>query len=242
MEMPWESTPRRSVSTIMSAVVWACGALMPQAASTETSWRCRASALTWAGMARLRRDVAEELLRRVGAPLAHEPLLHGEEVRSAPRVQPIGVGPALVHPAPGIAPVVVHLAAEEMPAHAPHVLVLPKRGQILVVLEHRVHVRHLEGHVVEPGAVVHHAEERVVVDVLVAAVDSVERADDVVLAPRVDVIRADEAQRLAEPGHRLADLGRAEHTVADALDGRGRFGESEHAARAAEGLIAGVHL
>src|SRR5262249_19705102 len=108
MEMPWESTPRRSVSTIMSAVVWACGALMPQAASTETSWRCRASALTWAGMARLRRDVAEELLRRVGAPLAHEPLLHGEEVRSAPRVQPIGVGPALVHPAPGIAPVVVH--------------------------------------------------------------------------------------------------------------------------------------
>src|SRR4030095_5195636 len=49
MEIPWESTPRRSVSTIMSAVVWAWGALMPQAPSTETSCRCRVSGFTWMG-------------------------------------------------------------------------------------------------------------------------------------------------------------------------------------------------
>src|SRR5215510_3320313 len=40
MEMPWESTPRRSVSSIISAVVSACPSDMPQARRTDTScWR-----------------------------------------------------------------------------------------------------------------------------------------------------------------------------------------------------------
>src|SRR4029453_15470353 len=178
MEMPWESTPWRSVSTMTSAVVAASPAGMPQAPRTETScWRIR-SALTCVGMRRLRRDVPEELLRRIGAPLAHEALLHGEEVRAAPRVGPIGVRPALVPPAPRVAPVVVDLAAQEMTAHAPHVLVLPQPCQVLVVLEDGVHVRDLEGHVVEPGPVVLHAEERVVVHILLSAVTAVEGADD----------------------------------------------------------------
>src|SRR5260370_41856836 len=38
MEIPWESTPRRSVSTIISAVVSACASDMPQARNTDTSW------------------------------------------------------------------------------------------------------------------------------------------------------------------------------------------------------------
>src|SRR3989442_10289387 len=37
METPWESTPRRSVSTIISAVVSACAGDIPQARNTDTS-------------------------------------------------------------------------------------------------------------------------------------------------------------------------------------------------------------
>ena len=36
IEMPWESTPRRSVSTITAAVVAACASDMPQARRTLT--------------------------------------------------------------------------------------------------------------------------------------------------------------------------------------------------------------
>jgi hypothetical protein len=89
-----------------------------------------------------------------------------------------------------------------------------------VVLEHRVHVRHLERHVVEPGALVEHAEQRVMVDVLVAAIAPVEGADQMVLGAGVHVVRAEEAERLAKPRRRLAHFRRAEHAVAHALDRR----------------------
>src|SRR5258705_3416871 len=78
--------------------------------------------------------VANEPLRRILAPLAHQGFLGGQEVRAAARVQPVGVGPALVHAPPRIGPVVVDLAAEQVALHAPHVLVLPEGLQILVVL------------------------------------------------------------------------------------------------------------
>src|SRR4029453_18277492 len=38
MEMPCESTPRRSVSAIMRAVVAACSSDMPQARNTPVRW------------------------------------------------------------------------------------------------------------------------------------------------------------------------------------------------------------
>src|SRR5438874_1322564 len=66
--------------------------------------------------------VLDELLRRVVTPLADERFFRRQQVTRRARVEPVGVGPALVHAAPRIAPVVVDLAAEEMPAHAPHVL------------------------------------------------------------------------------------------------------------------------
>src|SRR5438876_3563647 len=82
----------------------------------------------------------DELLRRVLAPLADERLLGGEQRARRARVQPIGVGPALVHAAPRIAPVVVDLAAEQMPPDAPHVLVLAEARDVLMVREDGVDV------------------------------------------------------------------------------------------------------
>ena len=110
-----------------------------------------------------------------------------------------------------------------------------------MVLEHRVDVRHLEGDVIEARPLVHHAEERVVVDVLVAAVAPVERADDVVLVARVHVVRAEEAERLPEPLDRLPHLRRAEHAMPDALDRRRRFPEAHQHAGSTQRLGARVH-
>src|SRR5947207_1261138 len=158
--------------------------------------------------------VADKSGRRILAPLAAEALLHRQEIAATLRVQPVGVRPALVDAPPWIGPVVVDLTAEQVPPHAPHVLVLAEPHQIFVILEHRVHVGPLERHVIEPGALVTYAEQRVVIDVLVAAITAVERADDVVLVARVDVVGADEAERLAKPLHGLLDLWRRseEHT------------------------------
>src|SRR5262249_60347811 len=90
--------------------------------------------------ARLTRRGADEALRRISAPLADESLLGREQVRAATRVQPVGVRPTLVHATPRVRPVVVDLAAEQVPSHAPHVVVLAEARQVLVVLEDRVHV------------------------------------------------------------------------------------------------------
>src|SRR5262245_12725716 len=83
-------------------------------------------------------DVADELLGGILPPLTHERLLGRQEIRAAPGVEPVGVGPSLVDAPPGVGPVVVDLAAEEVPSHAPHVLVLAEAGQVLVILEDRV--------------------------------------------------------------------------------------------------------
>src|ERR1043166_7843364 len=56
MEMPWESTPRRSVSSIIAAVVSAWASLMPHARSTPAS------------CARMRSAGTRTLDRRAGRP------------------------------------------------------------------------------------------------------------------------------------------------------------------------------
>src|SRR3989442_8221642 len=196
----------------------------------------------WPPASSLLTDVLYEPLRRVLAPLAPEPFLRRQEIAAALRVEPVGVRPTLVDAAPRIGPVVVDLAAEQVPPHAPHVVVLAEPRQVLVVLEHGVHVRHLERHVVQPRALVVYAEERVVIDVLVATIAAVERADDVALVARVHVVRADEPQRLAEPLHGLLHLRRAEHAVAHPLDRRGRRAQPHQIAGAAEWLEAPGHV
>src|SRR6266508_1288267 len=155
------------------------------------------------------------------APLRSQPLLGRYQVRAVLRVQPVRVRPVLVHPAPRVRPVVVDLASQEMATDTPHVLVLAQPRHVLVAHEHVVDVLHLERQVVQPRAIVPDAEERVVIDVGRAPVEPVEGPDEIVLAALVDVVRADEPERLAEPPHRLLDVGRGHHPVADALDPRG---------------------
>src|SRR5262245_15465863 len=55
----------------------------------------------------LQADVADEFVGRALAPLADQRFLRGEQVARGAGVQPVGVGPALVHAAPRIGPVVV---------------------------------------------------------------------------------------------------------------------------------------
>src|SRR5712691_380003 len=94
---------------------------------------------------------------------------------------------------------------------------------------------------VQTRALVPDAEEHVVVDVLIAAVATIERADNVVLALDVHVVRADEAERVAEPLHRLFDPGRSHHAVADPLDRRRRLWQAHEYPRPPQRFTARVH-
>src|SRR5882672_6778098 len=148
----------------------------------------------------LRADALDKLLWRRPAPLGAERLVRRQQIRAASGVQAVGVGPALVHPAPGIRPVVVDLATEQVPADPPHVLVLAEFLQALVTTEHVIDIVDLEREVIQPGLLVPEAEKHVVIDVL--------------------IVRADEAQRVAEPLHGLLELRRPHHSVPNALDRR----------------------
>src|SRR5438876_9661291 len=188
----------------------------------------------------LRADGPEELLRRPLSPLRDEPLLGREQVRAVLDVQGIGVRPSLVHPLPRIRPVVVDLAPEQMPSDPPHVLVLAELPEVLVAHEDVVDVLDLEGQVVEPRALVPDAEEHVVVDVFPAAVAAIEGSDDVVLAPRVDVVRADEAEVLAEPLRRLLHVGDGHDPVTDPLHSRAALGQPHQGARPLQRILAEI--
>src|SRR5262245_30485527 len=59
-------------------------------------------------------DALDEALRRRPAPLGDERLVRRQQMRATSGVQAVGVGPALVHPAPGVCPVVIDLAAKQM--------------------------------------------------------------------------------------------------------------------------------
>src|SRR4051812_13807136 len=83
----------------------------------------------------LRTRVAHEPLRRPVAPLRLEAFLGAQQVAAVRRVEAVGVGPALVDAAPRVAPVVIDLAAEQVAADSPHVVVLAERLEILVILE-----------------------------------------------------------------------------------------------------------
>src|SRR5438132_2950574 len=125
-----------------------------------------------------------------------------------------------MHPAPRVAPVVEHLAAERMAADAPEVLIA-LLFQVLVADHDVVHVGGLVGQVVQPRLVAADAEEDVVIDIILAAVEAVERADDVLLLVGIDLVRAAEAEHLAVPAEGLLELRRVHDEMADALDMRG---------------------
>src|SRR5580700_6271391 len=160
----------------------------------------------------------DEFLRRPFAPLRPQCFFGGDEIGAVGEVEPVAVGPMLMDAAPRIGPVVIDLAAQHMTADAPHVLVLAGLLEVFMAHADVVDVRHLEGEVIQAGLLGIETEEDVMIDVSVAAVAAVERADQIVLVLGVDVVRADQAQRLAEPAHGLAELRRHHHAMADALD------------------------
>src|SRR5271169_3885334 len=104
----------------------------------------------------------------------------------------------LMHTAPWIGPVIEQLAADQMAADAPHVLVALLL-QMLVADHHIVDVGSLIRQVVEPALVAADAEEGVMVDVVIAAVEAVERADDIGLLSGIELVGAAEAEHLAIP-------------------------------------------
>ena len=127
----------------------------------------------------------------------------------------------LVHPTPGIGPVIKYLAAQDVPAQTPDMLIFADLFQMLVADEDIVHVLDLEGHVVEAGLVAAQTHEGVVVDVFFALIDPVEGGDDVVFRAGIDIVRADQAKVLAVPGDGRLEIGGDEDGVAQTLDVRG---------------------
>src|SRR6266446_6868945 len=107
-----------------------------------------------------------------------------------------------------------------MAADAPEMLVALFL-QELVANHDVVHVRRLVRQVVQARLVAADTEEDMVVDIILAAVEPVERADDVGLLVGVDLVRAAEAEHLAVPAERLLELRRVHDEMADALDVRG---------------------
>src|SRR5215216_4248212 len=186
--------------------------MMPSAAATSSAWNTIAAAED------LGTGVVDELFRWPLAPLRDEGFLHRHQVRAVGDVETVAVGPVLVYPTPGVGPIVIDLAAEHVPPDAPHVLVAAELFQIMVAHADIVDVLHLEREVVQPGFLMREAEEDVMVDVVVAAVAAVERADQVVRIAGIDVVGADESQHLAIPGDGLAEFRRVEHAMADPLD------------------------
>src|SRR5262249_41112671 len=146
-----------------------------------------------------------------------EAFLGREEIAAAQRVEPVAIRPVLVHRAPGIGPIVVDIAAEKMAADAPDVLVGAEPLQMIVPDEDVVDILDLEGEMIEPGALMPNAEERVMVGIVGAAIAAAEGTDEIVGATLVDIVGSEQPERLAKPLDRLGDTRRRQHGMADAL-------------------------
>src|SRR5215472_8656171 len=154
-------------------------------------------------------------------------------------IQHVGIGPMLVHAAPRIGPVVEQLAADQMAADAPHMLVALLL-QMLVADHHIVDIGSLKGQVIEAALVAANAEERVVVDVTVATVEAVERTDNVALLAGIKFVRATEAEHLAVPAQRLLEVLRHDDEMAEPFDMRRALLDTEQLALAAEFVVTGI--
>src|SRR6266581_3863299 len=199
------------------------------------------SRMTMAFIARGLRDrVRDERLRHRLAPLRAQPFLRRQQLGPIARVEHVGVGPVLVHPAPRILPVVVDLAAEDVAPDAPHVLVLARLAQVLMAEHDVVDALHFEREVVQSRLRALQAQEHVVVDEGLAAVAAVERGDDVVLGACVDVVRAEKSEHLAVPLGSLFCVLRHDDAVGDALYLRRPARKAHELAGAPQFLVAPV--
>src|SRR6516165_5705984 len=145
----------------------------------------------------------------------------------------------LVHAAPRVGPVIEQLAADQMAADAPHMLVALAR-QMLVADHHVIDVRSLVRQMIEPALVATDTEEGVVVDITVAAVETVERADDIALLAGIELVRAAKPEHFAVPTEGLLEILRHHDKMAEPLDVRGAALDAEELALAAVFFVAGI--
>ena len=121
------------------------------------------------------------------------------------RVEQIAVGHVLHHVAERIAPVVVDLAAEDVAADAP-VMRVAAAAQVLVAGHQVVEILHLERDVVQLDAAGADREERVVIHVLRAAVESHEGGEHRIALAEIDLVRVPEAEVRVVERLRLAEV------------------------------------
>src|SRR3989442_438774 len=188
----------------------------------------------------LRDRVGDEFLRHRLPPLRAQAFLRRKQLGSMARVEHVGIGQVLVQPGPRILPVVVDLAAEDVPPDAPHVLVLARLLEVLVAEHDVVDALHFEREVIQSRLRPLEAQEHVVIDKGLAAVAAVERGDDVVLGTGVDVIRTQEAEHLAVPLGSLFCALRHDDAVGDALHLRRPALQAHELAGAPQFLVAPV--
>ena len=100
--------------------------------------------------------------------------LDGNQVGTVTDVEPVAVGPVLMHTPPRIRPVIVNLTPKEMSPESPDMFVFTEIPQVLMAGEHIVDIPHIERQVVQTRPFVDHAEEHMMIDVLVATVTPVE--------------------------------------------------------------------
>src|SRR5487761_661777 len=93
---------------------------------------------------------------------------------------------------------------------------------------------------VEPALVAANAEEGMMIDVVVAAVEPVERADHVVRVAGIEFVRAAEAEHLAIPAERLLEILAHDYEMAEPLDVRRAGLDSEQFALAPGFVVAGI--
>src|SRR4029453_12193364 len=83
-----------------------------------------------------------------------------------------------------------------------------------------VDVGRLERQMVESVSVAADAEERMVIHIVLATVEPIERADDIALLPFIDVVRATKPEGFPIPPERFFEFFRHDDEVTEALDVR----------------------
>src|SRR5260370_11509752 len=126
-----------------------------------------------------------------------------------------------------------------MAADDPHMLVALLL-QMLVADHHVVDVGGVERQMIEAALAAANAEKRVMVDIEVAGVQAIKRAEDVALLPGIEFVRAGEAEHLAIPAERLVEVLRHDDEMPEPLDVRRALLDAKELALAAVFVVAGI--
>lgn len=100
------------------------------------------------GISALRRDGTAKGLRHIGTPLAYAAKPDRVVTGGGAGVQLIAVGPVLVNVPPRIAPIVEHLAAQEVSTDSPFRCPVPRREEFAPRVD-VINVAHFPGEVIE---------------------------------------------------------------------------------------------